>query len=430
MTETLSAAVAHHQRGELARAEQLYAEVVKAAPQFAQAWQLWGVARSQQGDFETGIQYLQRAVGIAPCVAASHFNLGRAYAAHDQLDEAIAAYRQALVLDESLVAARNNLGNALQKRGNLNEAAACFVELLKREPDSAAFHFNLANVLSMQGEFERAITCYRRAIELRPDFHGFFNLAHTLNAVSRSTEAASVWKAFLATDPENPVAQHMVAASTQESVPRRAGDEFIRSTFDESFADSFDSQLAGVGYLGPALALAAVTALFPDPGADLDVLDAGCGTGLCGPLLRPFARRLVGVDLSQPMLERARCRGSYDETIVAELTTFLESLDRQYDLIVSTDTLIYFGELEPVFKAACNTLRTGGTFIFTVEEADFDSKSGYRMEWHGRYCHTRPYVERSLAAAGFSVMQIGQDTLRTELGKSVAGLVVTACRTK
>ena len=28
----------------------------------------------------------------------------------------------------------------------------------------------------------------------------------------------------------------------------------------------------------------------------LDVLDAGCGTGLCGPLLAPYARRLVGVD--------------------------------------------------------------------------------------------------------------------------------------
>ena len=36
------------------------------------------------------------------------------------------------------------------------------------------------------------------------------------------------------------------------------------------------------------------------------ILDAGCGTGLCGPLLRPLAARLVGVDLSEKMVELAR----------------------------------------------------------------------------------------------------------------------------
>ena len=46
----------------------------------------------------------------------------------------------------------------------------------------------------------------------------------------------------------------------------------------------------------------------------LDVLDAGCGTGLCGPLVAPYARRLVGVDLSARMLDAGRRRDSvYDE---------------------------------------------------------------------------------------------------------------------
>ena len=41
-----------------------------------------------------------------------------------------------------------------------------------------------------------------------------------------------------------------------------------------------------------------------DASRSLDVLDAGCGTGLCGPLVAPYARRLVGVDLSEAMLAR------------------------------------------------------------------------------------------------------------------------------
>ena len=40
-----------------------------------------------------------------------------------------------------------------------------------------------------------------------------------------------------------------------------------------------------------------------------------------------------------------------------------------FDLIVTADTLVYFGALDDVAAAAAGALRTGGRFIFTVEEA-------------------------------------------------------------
>jgi predicted TPR repeat methyltransferase len=49
-------------------------------------------------------------------------------------------------------------------------------------------------------------------------------------------------------------------------------------------------------------------------------LDAGCGTGLCGPLLRPYASELTGVDLSAGMLDRARPRQVYDHLEKGELS--------------------------------------------------------------------------------------------------------------
>ena len=58
-----------------------------------------------------------------------------------------------------------------------------------------------------------------------------------------------------------------------------------------------------------------------EPAKALDVLDAGCGTGLCGPLLAPYARRLVGVDLSARHARRRRSeKGVYDELVKGELT--------------------------------------------------------------------------------------------------------------
>jgi predicted TPR repeat methyltransferase len=43
----------------------------------------------------------------------------------------------------------------------------------------------------------------------------------------------------------------------------------------------------------------------------LDVLDVGCGTA-CAAMLAPYARRMVGVDLSAKMLVQAEERHVYD----------------------------------------------------------------------------------------------------------------------
>ena len=93
-------------------------------------------------------------------------------------------------------------------------------------------------------------------------------------------------------------------------------------------------------------------------------------------------------------------------------------------MIVSADTLVYFGDLEGVLAAAAGALRPNGLFVFTLEhavggEADVD----YRLELHGRYSHSRAYVERVLAAFGLQPW-IVQAELRMESGAPVAGLVV------
>lgn len=47
----------------------------------------------------------------------------------------------------------------------------------------------------------------------------------------------------------------------------------------------------------------------------LDILDAGCGTGLCADVLRPYAKSLVGVDLSPQMLALAAKQQIYDQLV-------------------------------------------------------------------------------------------------------------------
>ena len=97
------------------------------------------------------------------------------------------------------------------------------------------------------------------------------------------------------------------------------------------------------------------TADVPEPDV-MTILDEASADTLacrvCGALVAPYARRLLGVDLSAKMIAHAQERKVYDSLVKSELTTYLRDVRAAYDVIVSADTLVYFGPLEDVI-AVC-----------------------------------------------------------------------------
>src|SRR5262249_52601385 len=238
-------------------------------------------------------------------------------------------------------------------------------------------------------------------------------------------KAIEIFEKWVKDDPDSPVANHMLAAVSGRGVPARASDAFVEASFD-TFAESFERKLEQLSYRAPSLVAAAIKDSGLVPAGALDILDAGCGTGLCGPLVKPYARSLVGVDLSTGMLTKAQQKRVYDRLIKDELTHFLQAHHGAFDLILSADTLVYFGALEEVAAAAHGALRPGGLFVFSVEELVSPPEGvEFRIETHGRYSHSQSYVERVLNGAGFAT-NIAHADLRTESALPVAGLVVRA----
>jgi predicted TPR repeat methyltransferase len=145
---------------------------------------------------------------------------------------------------------------------------------------------------------------------------------------------------------------------------------------------------------------------------------------LCGVLIAPYARRLVGVDLSERMLAEARNRSVYDELLKCELSAYLADCTEMFDVIVSADTLVYFGTLKAVVAASAGALRPAGRLIFTVEElVGGGHDAAYALGTSGRYRHAREHVEAVLANTALSP-EIVSAELRREAGEPVAGLVV------
>ena len=427
MTATLADGIALHRKGELGEAEKVYLEVLARDEDNATALHFLGVLRHQQGQSLQGVDLVRRAISLQPDYVDALNNLGNILQKIGSAVDALAAYRHVLELRPDHPEAMRNLGIALRKVKRFEEAAQAQEQAIAQWPEKVDNYYALANAYKDLARYDQALAALRKALELQPQAEGFWRLGHLLYRMRRNEEAAAAYEAWLRLEPGNPVAEHMLAAFSGKEVPGRARDAFVTQVFD-GFAGDFDEVLTRLEYRAPALVGAALQRIEEAPRAALEIMDAGCGTGLLAPHLRPYARRLVGVDLSPKMLEKARSRAAYDRLAAAELTWYLGASPQAFDIIASSDTLVYFGDLREVLGAAAAALRSGGRLVFTLEHAANEDQAapGYRLNPHGRYSHTEAYARRSLEQAGFEVIGIAKEALRRERGVHVPGLVVAA----
>ena len=231
------------------------------------------------------------------------------------------------------------------------------------EPPSAERLARLAVRLRERGSVLAAFVCQQRAAEQRataPD--AWYTLGELAHIVGRRDMARASYGRYLELAPGDPEVEHILAALRDEAPPARASDRCIARLY-ERFAGHYDESMCGdLGYAAPDLLAGAIAGVLGGR-RGLAVLDLGCGTGLAGARLRPYAGRLIGIDLSPEMLRLAERRGLYDALEVAEITEWLgrDGVGR-FDLIAACDTLIYFGDLGPVLRASAARLAAGGSW--------------------------------------------------------------------
>jgi predicted TPR repeat methyltransferase len=417
------------QNGQFEEAAEVCGKILEVAPHHPGAVHYAGVIAHENGRTDDALSLIERSLELDPDQPDWYSNLGIVRQARGDLEGAIEAYRRAIALKADHANAHGNLGVLLKVQGDLVEAEAEYRKTIELNPKHADAYHNLAVLLSATNRATEAVTCYCRALTLKPHYpeaRRAMALAYCM--LGQRDRAVQVCEEWIKDEPNSVVAKHTLAACSQQNVPPRASNEYVQRVFD-SFASSFEAKLARLQYRAPTLVADALAETGIPADKSRDVLDVGCGTGLCGPLLAPYARNLVGVDLSGGMLNHAAEKRIYDDLIQAELTAYLQQLPRDScDVIVTADTLVYFGGLEDVIDAAARALRPGGVLIFTVEEAtEPDRGDSYSIQPHGRFSHGAAYVERLLVGAGLQPT-IGRAELRLESGVPVAGLVVRGAR--
>jgi len=418
--------------GFLAEAEACYCRALQLKPDYAMAHFNLGITLKSLGrlvDAETS--YL-RALKIKPDYAEAYGNLGLTLQDMGRFDEAEAAYLCALRINPKLAEVLSSFASLLFYQGRFNEAEQCCLNALQIKPDFAEVHSIMGSVCHNQGRLNDAELHCRQAVLFNPDYaEAYGNLGRTLRKMGRLDEALTCYQRQFVLDPGNATTQHHIASLSGENTAR-APDQYVEALFD-SYADRFDIHLLqALKYESPQRLAELVTKYLPTPTEKWDVLDLGCGTGLVGPEIAPFTRSLVGVDLSNKMLQKARERNLYNRLEHLDLLTMMRGeATASYDVVFAADVFVYLGELDEIICEIRRLLRPTGVIAFSVEsleqsftESSKNEEQKYRLEQTGRYTHSKNYLHQLAASNGFYAKEMITTPIRTQHGKQVHGHLV------
>jgi tetratricopeptide (TPR) repeat protein len=205
-----------YQAGELHKAEQVYRQILQAAPQHAEVWLCLGLAYQGLARFADAEASYRRALGLRPAYPEGWNNLGNVLQPLGKAEEAAACYQQALQLKPDFVVAYNNLANLLANLNRVAEAEAAYREALRLQPGLPEVHNNLGNLLQRLGRGEEAEAAYREAVRLRPELPDTYNnLGNLLVDLGRLEEAEAAYQEALRLRPSFPEAHNGLANVSQ-----------------------------------------------------------------------------------------------------------------------------------------------------------------------------------------------------------------------
>ncbi|TCV83399.1 tetratricopeptide repeat protein [Sulfurirhabdus autotrophica] len=382
-----------------------------------------GIALRDQGRFDEACLEFQELVTKQPQHADAFNALGYVYMRIENLDEAERCFRSALAVNNMFPDALTNLGNVLASRQRIEEAIEYHRRALIVAPTHEGAAINLGGALLILGRFEEAIVAFKQAIATNPEnVDAYVQLGSTLNHMGNRKGAEQAFRQALQCSPEHDEARYFLAALGNGDRPQTAPSQYVSKLFD-GYAETFDAELVGkLQYRIPEMLFGAVSAEIAER-RDLDVLDLGCGTGLCGLLFKHFSRTLAGVDLSSKMLAKANSRAVYDELEAGELTAALHRRVGVLDVVLAADVFIYVGDLSSVFEAVAKALRIKGVFAFSVESARTEEDEGYVLRSTGRYAHAQSYIIQLAHRFKFDIASVEDLCIRMDDDQPVNGSI-------
>lgn len=433
----------YYHREQFKEATTHYLEALRIDPNYADAHFNLALIFTRINQEEKAIEQLRLAIQLQPTNAKAHYHLAQLMQLQGNIDLAVKHYQNTLRLNNENIDAHHNLGAILSSKGKFGAAIRHFKKTLFLQPNHTEALHNLGSIYLKQKNPVVALKYFLHLSQLVHDFDTeynlgviymdlrrdeeaivYFNRALTIQSQNISTYlnlgavylrqrdyamAAKHYQAALALQPDNDETKYILDAINQTAKSNAAPAGYVKNLFDQ-YASNFEQHLELLEYRVPKLLYAAISEIVGEEKNSLNILDLGCGTGLAGKEFRGLAKRLIGIDLSEKMLEIARAKKIYDELDVMSMTEALKKY-HNLDLILAADSLVYLGDLDDLFAAGHQALATNGLFAFTVETTD---EYPYILQRSARFAHSIKYIEALTVKNNFVVIRNDKVMLRKQ----------------
>ncbi|HIQ36459.1 MAG TPA: tetratricopeptide repeat protein [Desulfocapsa sulfexigens] len=349
-----------------------------------------------------------------------HYNCGLAFFDLKNYSKAESHYEKAVAGAPEDPDIHYNRGLNFRRLLRFEDAAKSFEDACKSGDTTVDILYNLALCHQDLEEFSEAARIYRIILSQRPTHQSSLNnFAYLCHKSGDVKQAKSLYGQLLKLNPKHLAAKHMLYSLTGVT-PDNAPLDYVESVFD-NYADDFEHSLVeNLQYKTP-MALYDLYCDYYHGVALTTCLDLGCGTGLAGEHFKHCCSELIGVDISQKMLDVAREKNLYNELVKNDIISFLQTKEHKYDLIVAADVFTYMGDLENVFKECCTVSKASGILLFSVEETDNINNKTFNLKQTGRFGHSVEYIETLCKQTGWTIIDHKISKLRQDKGEWIKG---------
>lgn len=291
----------------------------------------------------------------------------------------------------------------------LRKALSRLQALIKTHPKFVPAYISLANYYLDKSKVRDALKVLKQGYKAVPRAREFWSLLGLCYLhLNHKKEALPLFKkAARIGDVTARYHVKVIEGKARKTVPR----ESVRELFDE-YASSFDYSLVKeLSYKTPTRMYEAVKSYAKRPNHFSHAIDLGCGTGLSGVAFSSLCDRITGVDLSANMIKEARKKRVYDRIYHDDVVSYLYKSRIKYDLFISSDVIIYLGELDALFAQVTEHAAPDALFVFSTEKAN---RRDMVLRTTVRYAHKREYVKRIAEQYGLKMVKARKTKLRRE----------------
>jgi len=412
--------------GQLREAAAALNEAQKQAPEDARIALLGMRLASQAGNPAGAVQAARRALQLAPDWPVALVELGLLLASQEPRDEAMQLARRALALEPKDAEVRFGAARIAAVAGHIDQAFEWARQGVQDHPEHLELRLFLGRALVTRRDYAEALPHFEFVHQRQPlNVDALLGLMSCERIIGTPERFQALADATLALRPGDASVRfwHDIAHGR---IPATQPAALIAGAYD-AYAPYYDVHLVrGLKYRLPERIAERLKRAYPD--LRFNLLDLGCGTGLVGACLGRIQGHMIGVDVSQRMIDEAARHQLYSRFHRVNLLDALADTPADhYEAITCAGVLTDVGDAAPVIPNALRILKPGGYFLFSCERAGEGEADLVLRPESMRYAHQPSAIRRLCEAAGFTDIVIEDlPALYMEDDQPVPGFLVQA----